>query len=53
MSLGPWQVLLVLLIILVLFGAGKLPNVMSDIGRGLKSLKDELKDKEEEKKPEQ
>ena len=46
MSLGPWQVLLVLLIILVLFGAGKLPQVMTDLGKGLKSLKDELKSAE-------
>ena len=54
MSLGPWQVLLVLLIILVLFGAGKLPEVMSDLGRGLKSLKNELKDSDDvEKSPEQ
>jgi sec-independent protein translocase protein TatA len=48
-SLGPWQVLLVLLIILILFGAGKLPSVMTDLGKGLKNLKDELKDVE--KKP--
>lgn len=46
MSLGPWQILLVLLIILILFGAGKLPSVMSDLGKGLKNLKDELKDVE-------
>lgn len=46
MSLGPWQILLVLLIILVLFGAGKLPQVMTDLGKGLKNLKDELKDVE-------
>ncbi|QJC27700.1 twin-arginine translocase TatA/TatE family subunit [Anaplasma platys] len=44
MSLGPWQVFLVLLIIMVLFGAGKLPQVMGDLGRGLKNLKRELKD---------
>ncbi|ABD45947.1 MULTISPECIES: twin-arginine translocase TatA [Anaplasmataceae] len=46
MSLGPWQILLVFLIILVLFGAGKLPQVISDIGRGLRTLREELKDSE-------
>jgi sec-independent protein translocase protein TatA len=38
MSFG--HLLVILIIILVLFGAGKLPQVMLDIGKGLKSLKD-------------
>lgn len=46
MSLGPWQLFLVLIIILVLFGAGKLPHVMGDLGKGIKNLKQELKDSE-------
>ena len=50
MSIGPFQLLLVLLIILLLFGAGKLPKVMSDLGKGIKAFKssideDEKKDK--------
>ncbi|KJV83872.1 mttA/Hcf106 family protein [Anaplasma phagocytophilum str. CRT53-1] len=35
---------MVLLIILVLFGAGKLPQVMGDLGKGMKNLRRELKD---------
>lgn len=53
MSIGIWELLLILAIVFVLFGAGKLPQVMSDLGKGVKSLKDGLKgekDKEEEKK---
>lgn len=46
MSLGPWQLFLVLIIILVLFGAGRLPQVMGDLGKGIKNLKHELKDSE-------
>ncbi|WP_264338584.1 twin-arginine translocase TatA [Wolbachia endosymbiont (group A) of Cheilosia soror] len=46
MSLGPWQLFLVLIIILVLFGAGRLPQVMGDLGKGIKNLKRELKDSE-------
>ncbi len=34
------QLLIILLIILVLFGAGKLPQVMSDLGKGLKAFKE-------------
>ncbi len=33
------ELLLILLIILVLFGAGKIPKIMSDIGKGFKALK--------------
>ena len=46
MSLGIGELLLILLIVFVLFGAGKLPQVMSDIGKSIKSLKKGLKDEE-------
>ena len=48
MGIGIWELVLILAIILVLFGAGKLPKVMSDIGRGIKTLRDELKDKDKD-----
>lgn len=44
------HLVVVLLIILVLFGAGKLPNVMGDIGKGIKNFRQGLKD---EKAPEE
>ena len=44
MSLGMTELLLILVIIFVIFGAGKLPRVMGDIGKGVKSLKKGLKD---------
>ena len=44
MSLGIWELLLILAIVFVLFGAGKLPQVMNDIGKGIKSLKNGMKD---------
>ena len=43
MSLGIWQLILVLVIVFVIFGAGKLPNVMGDIGKGIRSLRDGMK----------
>ena len=51
MSLGITELLLILVIVFVLFGAGKLPQVMGDIGKGIKGLKKGLK--EEEKKPDE
>ncbi len=44
MSIGPWQIILILVIVLIIFGAGKLPRVMGDIAKGVKSFKAGLKD---------
>ena len=41
------ELLLILLIILLLFGAGKLPKIMGDIGKSLKAFKDGTKSKDE------
>lgn len=41
------HLLLVLVIVLLLFGAGKLPKVMGDIGKGIRNLRDELGDDKE------
>ena len=46
MSPSIWQLLLVVLVVFVIFGAGKLPKVMGDLGKGVKNLKDGLKDGE-------
>ena len=50
MSVGIWQLILILAIVFILFGAGKLPRVMGDLGKGIRSMKDGLKG-EDEKKP--
>ena len=39
MVIGIWQLILILTIVLILFGSGRLPQVMSDIGRGLANLR--------------
>ena len=43
MGLSIWQLLLILIVVFTLFGAGKLPRVMGDIGRGMRSLREGLK----------
>ena len=40
----------VLAIILLLFGPGKLPKVMSELGKGLKSFKSSMKDEKDKDK---
>ncbi len=48
MGMSVAQLFIVLLIILVLFGAGRLPQVMSDLGKGIKAFRDSLS-KEDDK----
>ena len=43
-GLGHWEIILILVIILILFGAGKLPKVAGDIAKGIKSFKEGLKE---------
>lgn len=50
MSIGIWQVVLILLIVLILFGAGKLPKVMGDVAKGVKNFKAGMRDDDEEDK---
>ncbi|MSP88459.1 MAG: twin-arginine translocase TatA/TatE family subunit [Alphaproteobacteria bacterium] len=42
-----WHWLVVLLIVLVLFGAGKIPKLMGDLAKGVKAFKTGLKDEDE------
>jgi sec-independent protein translocase protein TatA len=50
MGLSLSHLLIILVIVLVLFGAGKLPQMMSDMGKGMKAFKDGVKDEEKGKK---
>ena len=40
MFIGTQQLLLIMLIVLVLFGGKKIPELMSSLGKGVKSFKD-------------
>ena len=46
MSIGIWQIVLILAIVLILFGAGKIPRVMGDVAKGIKSFKSGMKEEE-------
>ncbi len=48
MSIGIWQIVLILVIVLILFGAGKIPRVMGDVAKGVKSFKAGLKEEPED-----
>jgi sec-independent protein translocase protein TatA len=46
-GLGPTEVIIVLGIALVVFGAGKLPDIASGLGKGLRDFKKAMRDLDE------
>jgi sec-independent protein translocase protein TatA len=51
MSLGPWEIILILVVVLVLFGGKKLPELAKGLGQGLREFKNatrDIKDKVDE-----
>ena len=44
MGISIWQVLLVALVVVLLFGAGRLPRLMGDMAKGIKSFKQGMKE---------
>ena len=49
-SIGPGQWLIILLIIILLFGAKKIPELAKGLGRGIKTFKSEMNSDESELK---
>ncbi len=52
MSIGPWQIILIALVILVLFGASRLGDIGKGLGEGIKNFKKGIAD-EDPKSPDQ
>ena len=52
--IGPWEIGLILVIILIIFGVGKLPQVGGAIGKGMRAFRrgQRGEDEEEEEVPE-
>ena len=47
MSFGIWQIVLIVLVVVLVFGANKIPRVMGDFAKGIKSFKAGMMGKEE------
>lgn len=48
MGLSIWHILVVLVVVVILFGAGKLPRVLGDLGKGIKNFKEGIKDEDKD-----
>ncbi|MEZ4891346.1 MAG: twin-arginine translocase TatA/TatE family subunit [Crocinitomicaceae bacterium] len=52
---GPWQIVLIVVVLLLMFGGKKIPELMKGLGQGVKEFKDATKgnDEKEVKKEEE
>lgn len=46
--IGPWQIVIIVLAVLILFGANKIPEFMRGLGKGVKSFKEGMNDVQKE-----
>jgi len=49
--LQPWHLIIILVIVLIVFGAGKLGNLGGAVGKSVKDFKESVKDDDDEKHP--
>ena len=47
MTPGPFEILVILILVLLIFGAGRVPQIAENLARGIKSFKKGLKDEDE------
>ena len=50
LAIGPWQIVLLVVIVILLFGGRKIPELMRGLGSGIKEFKDASKEDDSEKK---
>ena len=44
LAIGPWQIAIIVVIVLLLFGGKKIPELMRGLGSGIKEFKDASKE---------
>lgn len=46
-NVGPWELILIFLIVLLIFGAGRIPEIARSLGKGIRDFKRALQDVEQ------
>ncbi len=47
LAIGPWQIAIVVILALLLFGGKKIPELMRGLGTGIKEFKDATKNEDD------
>jgi sec-independent protein translocase protein TatA len=47
--IGPWEIVLIVLAVLLFFGGRKIPELMKGLGKGVRSFKEGMSGEDEEK----
>ncbi|MBO4233699.1 twin-arginine translocase TatA/TatE family subunit [Riemerella anatipestifer] len=48
-AVGPWQIVAIVVVLLLLFGGKKIPELMKGLGSGIKEFKDAVKEDDKSK----
>ena len=51
MSIGFWQIAIVVVLVVLLFGRGKISSIMGDVAKGIKSFKRGMSDESKDTTP--
>ena len=52
LAIGPWQIAIIVVLVVLLFGGKKIPELMRGLGSGIKEFKEARKDDSEKEKKE-
>ena len=50
LAIGPWQIVLLVVLVILLFGGRKIPELMRGLGTGIKEFKDASKKEDDAEK---
>jgi sec-independent protein translocase protein TatA len=48
---GPWELILILLIVVLIFGAKRIPEIMGGIGKGIRTFKKTMEGEDDSSSP--
>jgi len=49
---GPWEIVIIVLVVILIFGGRKIPELMRGLGQGMKEFKNATKEDKENQDPE-
>lgn len=50
-GIGPWEIVVILVVLALIFGASRIPEIGSNLGKGIRNFKKSFTEIEEDKQP--